>query len=143
MPIVRISASLEHAPQSSRAKKNPKCLFSEFRSAFYSLTRERGRFFDGVARLIGGVYSNRIVNNSEINMTPFEAVSYEDQKNAMKLINEKLVVSCHDISLGGILVAISKMCIKSKKGIKLNPLKGLINKFVAAYVVKPAATDMV
>tara|TARA_B100001175_G_scaffold309763_1_gene311910 strand:- start:10883 stop:13360 length:2478 start_codon:yes stop_codon:yes gene_type:complete len=64
---------------------------SEFRSAFYSLTRERGRFFDGVARLIGGVYSNRIVNNSEIDMTPFEAVSYEDQKNAMKLINEKLL----------------------------------------------------
>ena len=64
---------------------------SEFRSAFYSLTREKGRFFDGVARLIGGVYSNRIVNNSEINMTPFEAVSYEDQKNAMNLIKTKLL----------------------------------------------------
>ena len=45
------------------------------------------------------------------------------------MINEKLVESCHDISLGGILVAISKMCIKSKKGFKLNQLKGLINKF--------------
>ena len=31
--------------------------------------------------------------------------------------------------MGGIIVAISKMCIKSKKGIKLNQLKGLINKF--------------
>ena len=33
----------------------------------------------------------------------------------LKIINEKLIESCHDISLGGILVAISKMCIKSKK----------------------------
>ena len=45
------------------------------------------------------------------------------------MINQKLIESCHDISLGGILVAISKMCIKSKKGFKLNQLKGLVNKF--------------
>mgnify|MGYP002885522182 CR=1 FL=1 len=64
---------------------------TEFRSVFYSLTNEKGRFIDNVSRLIGGVYSNRIVNNSKINMTPFEAVSYEDQKRAMNLINEKLL----------------------------------------------------
>ena len=33
------------------------------------------------------------------------------------------------MSLGGILIAISKMCIKGKKGIKINPIKGLVNKF--------------
>ncbi len=47
----------------------------------------------------------------------------------LKLIDSDLIVSCHDVSLGGILTAISKMCIKGKKGIKINPLKGLINKF--------------
>ncbi len=45
------------------------------------------------------------------------------------MINQKLIVSCHDVSLGGILVAVSKMCIKGNKGIKINPLKGLINKY--------------
>ncbi len=47
----------------------------------------------------------------------------------LKLIDLNLVVSCHDVSLGGILIAVSKMCIKGNKGIKINPLKGLINKF--------------
>ena len=31
--------------------------------------------------------------------------------------------------MGGILIAASKMCIKSNKGIKINNLKNLINKF--------------
>ena len=37
--------------------------------------------------------------------------------------------SCHDVSLGGILIAIAKMCLMGKKGIKLNPIKSLMNKF--------------
>ena len=44
-------------------------------------------------------------------------------------MKEKLILSCRDVSLGGILVAIAKMCIKGKKGVKLNKLKSLINKF--------------
>ncbi len=47
----------------------------------------------------------------------------------LKLIDLDLIVSCHDVSLGGILTAVSKMCIKGNKGITINPLKGLINKF--------------
>jgi hypothetical protein len=34
---------------------------------------------------------NRIVNDSNKDITPFEAVSYEDQKRAMNLIKEKLL----------------------------------------------------
>ena len=45
------------------------------------------------------------------------------------LIEKKLVVTCHDVSLGGILTAVSKMCIKGKKGIKIYSLKGLTNKY--------------
>ena len=47
----------------------------------------------------------------------------------LKLIDKNLIESCHDVSLGGILTAITKMCIKGKKGIKINPIKGLMNKF--------------
>lgn len=61
---------------------------TEFRSTFFSLTREKGRFMEGVSRLIGGVYSNRVVNGQE-GITPFEAVAYDDQKNAMNLISTK------------------------------------------------------
>ena len=47
----------------------------------------------------------------------------------LNLIEKKLIISSHDISLGGILIAVSKMCIKGNKGIKINHLKGLTNKF--------------
>ncbi len=50
-------------------------------------------------------------------------------KTILKLIREGLVNSAHDVSLGGIVTAISKMAIKGKKGFKLNKLKVLINKF--------------
>ena len=50
-------------------------------------------------------------------------------ENILNLISENLIISCHDVSLGGILTAVSKMCIKGNKGIKINQLKGLINKF--------------
>ena len=65
------------------------------------------------------------------------------------LIDLNLVVSCHDISLGGILIAVSKMCIKGNKGIKINPLKGLINKFEyffgedqARYIIEINSTNI-
>ena len=45
------------------------------------------------------------------------------------MINNNLIKSAHDVSLGGIITAISKMAIKGKKGFKLNKLKILINKF--------------
>ncbi len=47
----------------------------------------------------------------------------------LKLIGEGLINSAHDVSLGGIITAVSKMAIKGKKGFKLNNLKVLINKF--------------
>ena len=47
----------------------------------------------------------------------------------LKLIEEGLIKSAHDVSLGGIITAVSKMAIKGKKGFKLNKLKVLINKF--------------
>jgi phosphoribosylformylglycinamidine synthase len=50
-------------------------------------------------------------------------------ETVLKLIDQNLIDSCHDVSLGGILIAIAKMCIKGRKGIKINPFKELINKF--------------
>ena len=50
-------------------------------------------------------------------------------KTLLNLINNRLIESVHDISLGGIIIAISKMCIKGNKGIIIGKFKSLINKF--------------
>jgi len=64
---------------------------------------------------------------------PPPSINLFNEKNigetVLKLIDQNLIDACHDVSLGGILIAISKMCIKGKKGIIINPIKGLINKF--------------
>ncbi len=64
---------------------------------------------------------------------PPPSINLFNEKNIgetiLNLIHQNLIVSCHDVSLGGILTAVTKMCIKGDKGIKINPLKGLINKF--------------
>ena len=45
----------------------------------------------------------------------------------LKLIDSKLIKSAHDISLGGIITAVSKMCIRGNKGINLKKPKYLIS----------------
>ena len=46
----------------------------------------------------------------------------------MLQLNEKnYIKSAHDVSLGGLLTALCKMCIKGNKGINLNKIKFLIN----------------
>ena len=63
---------------------------------------------------------------------PPEVNLFNEKNNGetiLKLINKKLILSCHDVSVGGILTAVSKMCIKGKKGVKINPQINLLNKF--------------
>ena len=45
----------------------------------------------------------------------------------LKLIDSGLIKSAHDVSIGGIITAVSKMCIRGNKGINLNKPKFLIN----------------
>ncbi len=48
-------------------------------------------------------------------------------ESLLSLIQKDFIKSAHDVSLGGIITAISKMCIKGNKGIKLNKSKNLIS----------------
>ena len=69
---------------------------------------------------------------SEKKGPPPEINLFNEKNNGetiLKLIEEGLIESAHDISLGGIVIALSRMCIKGNKGVKLNKLKSLINKF--------------
>ena len=66
----------------------------------------------------------------EKNGPPPEVNLFNEKNNGESLLNlieKDYVKSAHDISLGGIITAISKMSIKGNKGIKLNKLKNLIN----------------
>ncbi len=66
----------------------------------------------------------------EKNGPPPEINLFNEKNNGetlLKLIENNLIKSAHDVSLGGIITAVVKMCIKGKKGINLNKPKYLIN----------------
>ena len=63
---------------------------------------------------------------------PPEVNLFNEKNNGetiLKLLDKKLIISCHDISVGGIIIALSKMCIKGNKGVKINSQIKLLNKF--------------
>ena len=66
----------------------------------------------------------------EKNGPPPEVNLFNEKNNGeslLSLMEKNYIKSAHDVSLGGILTAISKMCIKGNKGIKLEKSKNLIN----------------
>jgi phosphoribosylformylglycinamidine (FGAM) synthase-like enzyme len=74
------------------------------------------------------VFARNILD--EKNGPPPEVNLFNEKNNGetvLKLIDAGLIKSAHDVSLGGIITAISKMCIKGNKGINLKKPKYLIN----------------
>jgi phosphoribosylformylglycinamidine synthase II len=76
------------------------------------------------------LFARDILN--EKNGPPPEINLFNEKNNGetiLKLIDKKYIKSAHDVSLGGIITALSKMCIKSKKGATLKKPNYLINQF--------------
>jgi len=76
------------------------------------------------------LFSRDILN--EKNGPPPEINLFNEKNNGetiLKLIEKKFIKSAHDVSLGGIITALSKMCISGKKGAVLKKPKYLINQF--------------
>jgi len=74
------------------------------------------------------LFARTILN--EKNGPPPEINLFNEKNNGESLLNlieKEYIKSAHDVSLGGILTAISKMCIKGNKGIKLDKSKNLIS----------------
>ncbi len=66
----------------------------------------------------------------EKNGPPPEVNLFNEKNNGeslLSLIEKDYIKSAHDVSLGGIITAVSKMSIKGNKGIKLKKSKNLIN----------------
>ncbi len=72
---------------------------------------------------------SRIILN-ENNGPPPEVNLFNEKNNGLTLLNlieKNFIKSAHDVSLGGIITAICKMCIKGDKGIQIKKPKFLIN----------------
>ena len=66
----------------------------------------------------------------EDNGPPPEVNLFNEKNNGESLLNlieKDFIKSAHDVSLGGFITALSKMCIKGNKGIKLKKTKNLMN----------------
>jgi len=76
------------------------------------------------------VFSREILN--EKNGPPPEINLFNEKNNGetvLNLIKKNLIKSAHDVSLGGIITALAKMCIKGKIGIKIKKPNYLIKQF--------------
>ncbi|MDC1140342.1 phosphoribosylformylglycinamidine synthase subunit PurL [Candidatus Pelagibacter sp.] len=76
------------------------------------------------------LFARDILN--EKNGPPPEINLFNEKNNGetiLKLIDKRFIKSAHDVSIGGIITALSKMCIKGKKGATLKKPNYLINKF--------------
>ncbi|MDC0516470.1 phosphoribosylformylglycinamidine synthase subunit PurL [Candidatus Pelagibacter sp.] len=76
------------------------------------------------------LFARDILN--EKNGPPPEINLFNEKNNGetiLKLVDKKYIKSAHDVSLGGMITALSKMCIKGKKGATLKKPNYLINQF--------------
>ena len=74
------------------------------------------------------LFARNILN--EKNGPPPEVNLFNEKNNGetlLKLIDTGYIKSAHDVSIGGIITAVSKMCIKGNKGINLKKPKYLIS----------------
>ncbi|AFS47552.1 phosphoribosylformylglycinamidine synthase subunit II [alpha proteobacterium HIMB5] len=96
--------------------------------------KETGNFVLVIGKTEGHIDQSLFARNilDEKNGPPPEINLFNEKNNGetlLKLIENDLIKSAHDVSLGGIIVAISKMCIKGNKGIDIKKPKSLINEF--------------
>ena len=93
---------------------------------------------DNIVLLIGkteghidqSTFAKEILNQKK---GPPPEINLFNEKNngetVLKLINDGFVMSAHDVAMGGILVAVAKMCISGNVGININKPQSLINHF--------------
>ncbi len=74
------------------------------------------------------LFARNILN--EKNGPPPEINLFNEKNNGesiLQLIKNNLIKTAHDVSIGGIITAVSKMCIKGNKGIEFNKPKYFMN----------------
>ena len=137
-PVVSGNVSFYNETKDKGIKPTPSIggigLLSDYKQMITMELKNNGNYLFVIGKTDGhldqSIFAKNILSNH--NGPPPEINLFNEKQNGMSILNLKnknLIETCHDVSLGGILTAISKMSIKGDKGVKLFPIEGLVNKF--------------
>ncbi len=135
-PVVSGNVSFYNQTKNIGIKPTPAIggvgLIKNYKNMITMNLKEVGNLVLVIGKTEGHIDQSLFARNilDEKNGPPPEVNLFNEKNNGetlLKLIDDGLVKSAHDISLGGIITAISKMCIKGNKGINLKASKNLIN----------------
>ncbi len=137
-PVVSGNVSFYNETKDKGIKPTPSIggigLLSDYKKMITMELKEDGNYLYVIGKTEGHLNQSVFAKNilSEFNGPPPEINLFNEKQNGMSILNLKkdnLIETCHDVSLGGILTAVSKMSIKGNKGVKLFTIDGLVNKF--------------
>ena len=137
-PVVSGNVSFYNQTKNIGIKPTPTIggvgLIKDYKNMINMALKESGNILMVVGKTEGhldqSIFSRDILN--EKNGPPPEINLFNEKNNGetiLKLIDKKFIKAAHDISLGGIITGLSKMCIKGKKGATLKKPNYLINQF--------------
>ena len=107
-------------------------LIKDSRNAVNHLLKKEGNLILQIGKTFGHLYQSIFFEEMySITEGPPPEVNLSNEKNngeaVLKLINEKLTVSVHDISSGGLILALAEMSLLSGHGLKIEKPKKLSN----------------
>ena len=135
-PVVSGNVSFYNQTKDEGIKPTPAIggvgLIKDYKNMITMEFKEVGNLVLVIGKTEGHIDQSLFARNilDEKNGPPPEVNLFNEKNNGetlLKLIDSNLIKSAHDVSLGGIITAVAKMCIKGKKGINIKKPKYLIN----------------
>jgi phosphoribosylformylglycinamidine synthase len=107
-------------------------LIQDTQNQINHLLKKEGNIILQVGKTFGHLYQSVFFKEIySITEGPPPDVNLANEKSngetVLKLINNKLIASVHDISSGGLIVALAEMCLSSKHGLKVEKPSKLTN----------------
>ncbi len=135
-PVVSGNVSFYNQTKDEGIKPTPAIggvgLIKDYKNMITMEFKEVGNLVLVIGKTEGHMDQSLFARNilDEKNGPPPEVNLFNEKNNGetlLKLIDGNLIKSAHDVSLGGIITATAKMCIKGNKGINIKKPKYLIN----------------
>ncbi len=135
-PVVSGNVSFYNQTKDKGIKPTPSIggvgLIKNYKNMITMEFKEVGNIALVIGKTEGHIDQSLFARNilDEKNGPPPEVNLFNEKNNGetvLKLIDNNLIKSAHDVSLGGIITAAAKMCIKGKKGINIKKPQYLIN----------------
>jgi phosphoribosylformylglycinamidine synthase len=135
-PVVSGNVSFYNQTKDEGIKPTPSIggvgLIKDYKKMITMDLKEVGNIVLVIGKTEGHIDQSLFARNilDEKNGPPPEINLFNEKNNGetlLKLIDAGYIKSAHDVSIGGIITAVAKMCIKGNKGINLKKPKYLIN----------------